>query len=458
MRSGRVLSSERRRGTLALVCVVAAAALLVQGVSHNQTSHYALVDALSDGTPRIDRYGAETEDKVEVDGHWYSNKAPGLALASFAPFQALDVLGIPERSRREAAERGQSGPASERGVIWALGLFGVALPALGLLLLLCGRADRVEPGFGALAATTVGLGTLVLPFSTLFFSHVLATFLVFAAFVMLWREREERPRPLLVALAGILAGLAVTTEYPLALVAAALAAYAAAGGIRRGATFAAGAAIGALPLLAYNWWAFGSPVHVSYSGFEAQSQGFFGVRVPKPDIALDLLFSSKGLLVMSPVLAMGVAGVAMLYRRGLRAEGLTIAAVALAVFAYNAGFYLEGDPNHPFGGTVPGPRLLIPLIPFLGVGLAPAYRRWPLPTAALALVSAAWMLVATATEPLIGTDVSRWGERLLDGDFTATVLTELGAGNGWLALAPFLLLVVGAGALAIWSAPLAQRR
>ena len=240
--------------------------------------------------------------------------------------------------------------------------------------------------------------------------------------------------------------------------AAVLAAYAAAGGMRRGATFATGAAIGALPVLAYTWWGFGSPVYVSYSGFEAQSQGFFGVRVPKPDVALDLLFSSKGLLVMSPVLAMGVLGVAVLYRRGLRAEALTIGAIALAVFAYNAGFYLEGDPNHPFGGTVPGPRLLIPLIPFLGVGLAPAYRRWPLPTGALALISAAWMLVATATEPLIGTDVSRWGERLLDGDFTATVLTELGAGNGWLALAPFLLLAVGAGALAIWSAPVGQRR
>ena len=47
----------------------------------------------------------------------------------------------------------------------------------------------------------------------------------------------------------------------------------------------------------------------------------------------------------------------LLYRRGRRAEALTIAAVALAFFVYDSGYWL------PFGGGSPGPRFLIPVLP-----------------------------------------------------------------------------------------------
>ena len=48
-----------------------------------------------------------------------------------------------------------------------------------------------------------------------------------------------------------------------------------------------------------------------------------------------------------------------------------IARVAAAYFIYNAGYWL------PFGGGTPGPRFLIPALPFLALGLAFAYRRLP---------------------------------------------------------------------------------
>ena len=35
-----------------------------------------------------------------------------------------------------------------------------------MLLLVWGTADRLEPGFGTAAAVTLGLGTLVLPYTT----------------------------------------------------------------------------------------------------------------------------------------------------------------------------------------------------------------------------------------------------------------------------------------------------
>jgi hypothetical protein len=229
---------------------------------------------------------------------------------------------------------------------------------------------------------------------------------------------------------------------------------------RRALSFAAGALVGIIPLLAYNWWAFGSPLHLSYSGFEIQSAGFFGVRVPSLRVALELLLGKKGLLVMSPVLAMAAAGVVLMYRAGRRAEALAIGGIAAIVLLYNAGFHLDRSDIraavHPFGGASPGPRILSPILPFLGVGLAAAYRRFPIATLASAVVSAGWMITATTTAPLVYEDISVWGERLVHGDFTATVLTELGAGHGWLALAPFLVAVAAAVALAARLTPRPQ--
>ena len=68
-----------RAGVLALLVLVAASAVLLQPFGYNQGSHLALVRALADGTPRIDRYGQYSGDVSHYRGHVYSNKAPGLA-------------------------------------------------------------------------------------------------------------------------------------------------------------------------------------------------------------------------------------------------------------------------------------------------------------------------------------------------------------------------------------------
>ena len=52
----------------------------------------------------------------------------------------------------------------------------------------------------------------------------------------------------------------------------------------------------------------------------------------------------------------------------------------------------------PFGGGTPGPRFLIPVLPFLALGVAAAYRAWPWSTLALAVPSAVLMLGVTATD------------------------------------------------------------
>jgi hypothetical protein len=480
-----IARARRRRGLLAIAVLGVAYAVLMQPLGWAQTSHYALVRALSNGTPKIDAYHWETRDKAWHKGHYYAVKGPGLAMLTLPLYSALHAAGGDEaskwaarKSREHAAGRwsaggrpnGLYGASLERamrvrvdveettGMVWALGLLGAALPAVLMLLLVRSLAERVEPGMGTLAAVTLGAGTLVLPFATMYFSHILAAFLAFAAFALLWREREGPARIGLVALAGLLAGLAVTTEYPIAIVGAIVGLYAIARGnvIRRGLAYTGGVLVGVAPLAAYNLWAFGSLTHNSYKDAVAvqglsghavlglNDSGFFGIEAPTFHQFLQLLFAPRGLLVLSPVLALAVVGTALMYRRGRRAEALTIAGVTVAFLVYNSGYYL------PFGGGSAGPRFLIPTLPFLAVPLAIAFRRFPAVTVALAVPSIVLMMVATTTLPLIGFDwTGYWAHILDEATFEHTVATVLGAGNGWAGILPFVLAVGGALALAV---------
>jgi hypothetical protein len=414
-----------RAGVLALLILVAASAVLLQPFGYNQGSHLALVHALADGTPRIDRYRDYSGDISRYRGHVYSNKAPGLAFATLPAYLALRAAHLPHG-------------------VHVLSLWSVLLPAALLLLLVGSTVERIEPGMGTLTAATLGLATLVLPFTGLFFAHVLSALLGFAPFAVLLRERDGPPRLARVAAGGLLAGLAVTTEYPLALAGAVLGLYAIARPrpVRRGLAYTAGVAVGVAPLLAYNWWAFGSPTHLSYGDAGPREAthppAFFGVSAPRPRVALELLLSSRGLLVLGPVIALGAAGAVLLHRRGRRAEALVVGAVAAAFVVYDSGFW------GPFGGWGPGPRYLIPTLPFLAVPLALAWRRWPLTTGALAIVSAGIMLAATATDPLIPDAPGRWWRLLVHGHFTRTVA---------LGIAPFAVLVAVAVVLVVRATP-----
>jgi hypothetical protein len=143
---------------------------------------------------------------------------------------------------------------------------------------------------------------------------------------------------------------------------------------------------------------------------------------------------------------MAVVGVVLMRRRGHRAEANTIAAIAIAYFIYNSGYWL------PMGGGTPGPRFLVPALPFLAVGLAFAYRRLPALTLGLAIPSAVTMGAAYFTYPLLGIQgAGLWGDMLLDGHLEQTVLTAFGVTNVFLAAAPVLAALATAVVLA-WRA------
>ncbi|MFI5009372.1 MAG: hypothetical protein ACHQDY_03765, partial [Solirubrobacterales bacterium] len=442
----------RRRLALAAILLVGLSyATIIQSFSWNQTSHYDLIRALNQDSTTIDQYQENTGDKAFYKGHFYSARAPGLALFALPFYDTLNLLNADSLARSSEAQR------DDDEMIYLIGLWANVLPGLLLLLLVWRMADRFEPGYGAAAAVTLGLGTLVLPLSTLLFSHVFAAFLGFLAFTLMVKERDGPPNPLLLAGAGLAMGYAVASEYPLFFVGAVLGLYLLSrrdaltplGVTTRAGAYIAGGLVGIVPLLLYNHYAFHSWTHLAYSSIPRQQQGFFGIGAPSLPVLATLLFDSRGLLTLSPVLALGGLGTIVLYNRGKRAEALTIAGVCLCYVGYNSGYYL------PFGGGFMGPRFLTTMLPFLAVPLGIAYKRWPGPTIALAAVSLTTTIVATITHPLTGyeTETVIWARYLRQGFFQPTIATAVGLGRSWGGIWPFFLAAGGAVVLAARATP-----
>jgi hypothetical protein len=444
----------RTRLALAAILLVGiSSAVMIQSFSWNQTSHYDLTRALNEDNTTIDKYQANTGDKVEYRGHIYSARAPGLALFVLPFYNALNLVGA--ESWTDAHVAPPDHPGDE--MIYLLGLWGNVLPGMLLLVLVWRVAERYEPGYGIWTAIVLGLGTMVLTFSQLLFSHVFTAFLSFAAFWLMLRERDGPPSLALLALAGLAMGYSFSSEYPTFFAAVVLGGFllsrkdslTRSGVLRRGGAYVAGGLLGIVPLLLYNHYAFRSWTHLAYANVEKQKTGFFGINLPSLRVLSTLLFDSRGLLTLSPVLIMGAVGTVLLYRRGRRAEALTIGGMCVCYLGYNSGYYL------PFGGGSIGPRFLITMLPFLAFPIALSLKRFPGPTIALAAISITTMVIATITHPLVGyeNETVTWMRFLSKGFFQPTIASAYGLGRGWGGIWPFLLAAAAALLAATWATP-----
>ncbi len=433
---------------MAIVLVAIAAAVRVPESGWNGEAHFALVQSLADGTPRIDGHLNQSGDIAYVDGHYYAAKAPGLAMFSVPAYVVADALGAiplgPPTSPPEGAHTLDGKP------MWYANLVVVGA-FLCLLLLIRWVVDRSIGTAGTPVALMLGLGTLLLPYATAYFAHDLAAALGFAAFAFAVYTKPTRPDLALVG-AGVLGGLAVVVELPAVIVTVAVAVYVAVyrPHLRRLTSFAAGALVGITPLLLFNAWAFGSPVRSSYahavkelgaSGHDvvgANDVGFYGLTHPSIGALRELLVSDRGLVVLAPITAVALVALPGLARRGHRPEAVFVAGLTAAMLVYNASYYL------PLGGFSAGPRFLILLLPFLALPLADAYLRWRTVTLLVAAVSAFWMIAATLAGPNLP-DVDSpnlWLIRIADGHHLTDSILIGGRSGAALSLIPALAAVL----------------
>ncbi|MCA1647482.1 MAG: hypothetical protein LC797_19160 [Chloroflexi bacterium] len=361
--------------------VVLAGALFIsyayfyQAGGWNQNSRFDLVAALVErGTVRIDAYADNTGDKTVFGGHVYSDKAPGQAIAGL-PVVAVGTL-VARVVGADALDATTVAILSYTATVWAAGV-----PTVFAAVCLAWSARRLgaSAGAGMFVALAYGLASPAWVYATLFWGHALAAgclAVAFAAAIALRDDRGERRDAWLGLLVGLTAAWAVVTEYPSAPAAAILTALAVAHasvGVRHRAWRVAGwvgtaAVAGLLVLAIYDLAAFGSPVRLSYEGvqgFAGMSDGLFGITFPKRTVLQEIVLGQfRGLLPLTPVLALAPVGLVLLWRQPAnRCATAASAAIGVYYLLFNASYY------YWTGGFSYGPRHLGAALPFMFFGL-----------------------------------------------------------------------------------------
>jgi hypothetical protein len=426
-------STAQRREILLALLLLFAYGFFRQVPAWNEYSRFDLIRAVvEEQTTRIDSFHDNTGDAAYFGGHWYSDKAPGSAL-----------LGIPVFVVSSVSSAISNADPDPQSTVQVLAFFesGIATAVL-VLLLIRFLAPLVGAGWATGVGLAYGLGSIAFPFATMFFGHAPSTAALFGAFYLL-HESKARGGHWRPVAAGCLAGWAVLIELPVALGVVALLCYAIWLGRAPAARFLLGGIPLAILLVAYDWASFGSPFAIGYqyaTNFSGQNaQGIISVVWPSFDTTQDLLVGPRGLLRLAPWFALAPLGLIAARRRELRAEVVLAAAICVAFLTYNSGAL------NPFGGWTPGPRYLLPALPFaaLLVGLAP--RRVRVIAVPLMAVAAALVLVSTVTMPnapeaFADPLFDLWLPRLLSGEIAETTAWQRWGIAGAL---PLSILVTG---------------
>lgn len=360
LRTGR---RDRRLGWWAIALLAVALVPFVQELTAQPAIRYAETAAMVEHhSLRVDPYRRGVGvDRVERDGHLYSDKGPIQPLLATPFYSVASVVGA--ESASVVRVQGNLG-------LWWVTLWSSLVP----LLVICGLGIKVAGRLfdrrrAVLASLGLCGGTLLLVYSTQLYAHVLAGALGWGAWLALSRSRTQAgPGTKWVLLAGALVGTAVATEYQLMIVGVVLAVVLIADRTwRRLAVFVAGGLPFAALLALYQRAAYGGFFTVSYSEKPEHAADPAILRLPNPVRFLEVLLGSRGLLIFSPIVAVAVWGLVRLVRH-VTGEARSHAIVGLSVFA---GFVLlQSSWQNPWGGEAPGPRYVIPALPFLLVGLA----------------------------------------------------------------------------------------
>ena len=352
----------------------------------NQGARFAQLHAVvMQGTLQIDKYHEPIGDKAFINGHYYSEKAPAIALLALPAFAATVAV-----QRRMGID-----PDTQPGWRWSEWI--TTAGSVGILAALGGVAffALIRRRFGSrpalISTIALFLGSIAWPYATALFAHG-GTIGLLA--IVLWSalDRDASRRKNLIG--GVCAGLAVAGEYPAVFPIGVLGIYLVVTDFRRALQFGAAALPALVLILANNALSTGSPFKLAY-GQNAlfptiTSTNFFGFTLPSGRAIRGLLWGEyRGLLFWSPVFLMAIPGLILLWRAN-RHHALIVIASTLLTLAQASSF------SGWTGGSAVGPRYLTPAIPMLALAAAYGIARFPKIGAVLTVISVVVMATVTA--------------------------------------------------------------
>lgn len=392
-------------------------AYFVQGGGWNQNTRFALAAALAErGSLSIDGYASATGDRSSgVDGRLYTDKSPGPSWLAAPVVWLLDGGDLASAEPGPGDEPAGFNTLADRvGYLATVIVIGGPSALAGAVVwwLLCWLG---APRAWALAlAVGYALGTMALPYATVFMNHQLAGALGVLAFALLQSRVGPAGQPLppgnaRCLLAGWLLGWAAICDYATLSIAlcCGLQLLLRDRRIDRCLALVAGFLPPVLLFMAYNQACFGGPLTLGYQKeelgvWEDLAGSSVGFSTPRLDKLLAItcgryrgLFWGSPFLLLLPLMAPVALWRLLRGERSPGGAGWAALGVVALFFVYNASFV------YWHAGYAAGPRFLVPGLPFMVLLLARA------PTALRALgyplvaLSVGLMLATTAVNPQV---------------------------------------------------------
>ncbi len=188
----------------------------------NEYSRFFLTQALIEHQSfSIDKiiFEHDTQDKSFYQGNFYSNKAPVSSFLAAPAYLAIRLTEIYARI-----------PIGEGMTLYLIKAFTVSLPSALFLLLLFKFWSSITLHYSIRRAVLIvyALGTMIWPYSAMFYGHLLAAMSLALAFLIICATKDAVSGSKTLFESGFFCGLAFSIEYPTALISICLFIYAAA--------------------------------------------------------------------------------------------------------------------------------------------------------------------------------------------------------------------------------------
>jgi len=397
----------------------------------NEFSHLALTMAIVDeGRLEIDSYYNQTGDRAYYNGHYYSDKAPGLsflAVPVYATWKFIYYNFITNFISHQESEEYVS------KIIDNEPIFLYINPSLFFLLLMIFVTVFTSSLFGALLVVLIykiskyftkneryrllltivaGFGSLILPYSTVFESEIIATFFVFLSFFLLFKIKKERIRDSKVFfLAGFFSTFSIVMNYPTIVLAFALLIYLFTFKLRNKKLifiYLLGIFLGISPLLIYNYVIFKNPFELTLQhndpliwkiGEEELKR--YGITSFIPNLFVTLritLYPYRGLFFYFPILFLSLVGFYWMSKKYKKEVIMILIPFIVLLYFISTRYFW-------WGGFSFGPRYLIYIIPFFFIPLIYSFKKIP---------KTIWLPVLLLTLILSSFSITQWEDELLD--------------------------------------------